>query len=141
MKKIVCIGGGGAMPSVVLPLLKNEEGIELKVISAMLDSGGSSGKLREIHGIISPGDIRRAFIELSELDEKDIFNYRFDDGHNLGNFLISSFLLKYNEKEAIEKLNNFFKTKHEVLPATFSNVHLCAELENKEKIPAAKGRW
>lgn len=137
MKKVVCLGGGNAMPNVVLKEIKNKE-IDLCVISAVLDSGGSSGKLREDYDVIAVGDIRRALLELSQLDDeiKNIFNYRFEEGgltgHNLGNLVITSILLK--EKNPIEFLNNFFKTKFKVLPATLEKANLCAELGNGKVI-------
>lgn len=137
MKKVVCLGGGNAMPNVVLKEIKNKE-IDLCVISAVLDSGGSSGKLRENYDIIAVGDMRRALLELSQLDNevREIFKYRFEggdlEGHNLGNLIITSILLK--EKNPIEFLNNFFKTKFEVFPATLEKANLCAELENGEII-------
>jgi 2-phospho-L-lactate transferase/gluconeogenesis factor (CofD/UPF0052 family) len=52
-KNIVCIGGGNAMPKVVLSGLKNKN-INLTVVSAVLDSGGSSGRLRKDYDVISP---------------------------------------------------------------------------------------
>lgn len=135
MKKVVCLGGGNAMPSAVLSQIKNEK-IELCVISAVLDSGGSSGKLRKDFDIIAVGDIRRSLLELSLLENKEIFNYRFEKGdlkgHNLGNLIIASILLK--EKNPVDVLNDFFKTKFRVLPATLDRAHLCAELENGEII-------
>ncbi|PJA84085.1 MAG: hypothetical protein CO145_02460, partial [Candidatus Nealsonbacteria bacterium CG_4_9_14_3_um_filter_37_13] len=43
--RIVCLGGGNAMPKAILSGLKNYP-IKLSVICAMLDSGGSAGRLR-----------------------------------------------------------------------------------------------
>jgi 2-phospho-L-lactate transferase/gluconeogenesis factor (CofD/UPF0052 family) len=67
-KKIVCIGGGNAMPKAVLPGLKYKN-TELTVVSAVLDSGGSSGRLRKDYDVISPGDVRRSFLALCDLSE------------------------------------------------------------------------
>ncbi|MDD4662142.1 MAG: YvcK family protein [Candidatus Pacebacteria bacterium] len=135
MKKIVCLGGGNAMPNVILKELKNRE-VDLSVISAVLDSGGSSGKLREDYNIIAVGDMRRALLELSTLKDKEIFSYRFEDGflkgHNLGNLIMAAILIK--EEDKVLALNNFFQTKFKVLPITFDNVDLCAELESGEII-------
>ena len=135
MKKIVCLGGGNAMPKAVLKDLKNK-GVDLSVISAVLDSGGSSGKLREEYGIIAVGDMRRALLELSEIENKEIFDYRFEKGflkgHNLGNLIMTVILLK--EKDKVSALNKYFRTRFKVLPATFDNVNLCAELESGEII-------
>lgn len=135
MKKIVCLGGGNAMPKAVLKDLKNK-GVDLSVISAVLDSGGSSGKLREEYGIIAVGDMRRALLELSEIENKEIFDYRFEKGflkgHNLGNLIMTVILLK--EKDKVSALNKYFRTRFKVFPATFDNVNLCAELESGEII-------
>jgi len=135
MKKVVCIGGGNAMPNVVLPCIKKEK-IDLSVISATLDSGGSSFRLREDFNIIAVGDLRRAFLELSLLENKKVLDYRFErgdlKGHHLLNLVIASILMK--DENPIDVLNDFFKTQFKVFPATLDNVSLCAELENGEII-------
>jgi len=64
LKNIVCLGGGNAMPKAVLTGLKKHP-LKLSVVCAMLDSGGSAGRLRKDYKIVSPGDIRRAFIALA----------------------------------------------------------------------------
>lgn len=134
MKNVVCLGGGNAMPKALLSELKKVENINLTVISAMLDSGGSSGRLRKELDTVAPGDIRRAFLELSLLDKeiKDKLNYRFEKGelkgHNLGNLIIAGFNFD------IDKLNSFFKTSGRVLPITLEKANLCAELLNGEII-------
>ncbi|MDD3292570.1 MAG: uridine diphosphate-N-acetylglucosamine-binding protein YvcK [Candidatus Pacebacteria bacterium] len=138
-KKIVCIGGGNAMPNTVLRGLKDKD-VELTVVSCVLDSGGSSGRLRSDYNIISPGDLRRAFIELANLsfEDKELLNYRFKEGelkgHNLGNIIFSAMVLnKGGYKEIFERLNDFLG-KHKILPSTIHNADLVAVLENKEEI-------
>lgn len=127
MRKVVCLGGGNAMPKAVLAQIKNEK-IDLSVISATLDSGGSSGKLRRDFNIIAVGDMRRAFLELSPLRRS--LDYRFKNGHNLLNLIMAVILIK--EKDPVNALNDFFKPKFRVLPATLDNVNLCALLFNGE---------
>jgi len=81
-KKIVCLGGGNAMPSAVLQGLKKYP-VNLSAVCAMLDSGGSAGREREIYRTnVSFGDIRRAFLALSESSPGVIetFNIRFKEG-------------------------------------------------------------
>jgi len=138
-KKIVCIGGGNAMPKAVLRGLK-EKDVELTVVSCVLDSGGSSGRLRNDYGIISPGDLRRAFIELANFsfEDKEIVNYRFKDGelrgHNLANIIFAAICLyKESYKEVFEKLN-IFLGKHRIIPSTIHNSDLVAVLENNQEI-------
>ncbi|MDD4074010.1 MAG: YvcK family protein [Candidatus Pacebacteria bacterium] len=139
-KNIVCIGGGNAMPKVVLRGLK-EKKVNLTVVSAVLDSGGSSGKLRKEYDIISPGDIRRAFLELCKLDEevKEILDFRFPKGelseHNLGNLIFTALYLKEKKYSIIfQKMNSLLIGKHKILPSTISKSNLVAILENGEKI-------
>ena len=138
-KKIVCIGGGNAMPKTVLRGLKDKD-VELTVVSCVLDSGGSSGKLRNDYDIISPGDLRRAFIELANLsfDDKELLNYRFNEGelkgHVLGNIVFAGLVLnKCSYREVFERLNNFLG-KHKILPSTIHNADLVAVLENGQEI-------
>jgi uncharacterized cofD-like protein len=125
MKKVVCIGGGNAMPK-VLHKLKGK--CDLTAISSMLDSGGSSGRLREKYGICAVGDIRRSLIELSKLEDKEIFNLRTSNDHSLGNLVIAYLWMNNID------LNEFFETEHLALPSTLDNVHLCARLKNGEEI-------
>lgn len=138
IKKIVCLGGGNAMPKAVLAGLKKHP-VRLSVICAMLDSGGSAGRLRKDYKIVSPGDIRRAFIALANTSPvvEDLFNYRFQTGelkgHNFANLLIAAmeFSTKDYEKAFTEmsKVLNI-SDKHQVLPVTLDNANIYAVLEN-----------
>jgi|GEM_PF-272682 len=93
-KKIVCLGGGNAMPNTVLKGLKGNLGVDLWVISAVFDSGGSAGEERKKYNTnISYGDIRRAALELSKDQKiKDIFSTRIET--------------KKDQKKAIKFLKN-----------------------------------
>ncbi len=140
IKKIVCLGGGNAMPRAVLQGLKKYP-IKLTAICAMLDSGGSAGRLRKDYKIISPGDIRRAFITLANTSPliEDLFNYRFEagqlKGHNFANLLIAALELTTNNYEkTLATLRDLLKVEHEVLPVTLDRAQLCAILENRKII-------
>ena len=135
-KNIVCLGGGNAMPKAVLTGLKKYP-LKLSVICAMLDSGGSAGRLRKDYKIVSPGDIRRAFIALANTSPiiKDLFNYRFETGqlkgHNFANLLITALELSTNDYEKTrQELKKILNISHEVLPATLDKSNLYAILEN-----------
>lgn len=139
-KNIVCIGGGNAMPKTVLRGLKNKN-VNLTVVSAVLDSGGSSGKLRKEYDIISPGDLRRAFLELCNLpeEEKELLDFRFPkgelSGHNLGNlFFTASYLKNKKYRKIFKKINSRLIGNHKILPSTISKSDLVAVLENGEEI-------
>ncbi len=140
-KKIVCLGGGNAMPKAVLAGLKKYP-VEISVICAMLDSGGSAGRLRKDYRIVSPGDIRRAFIALADTSPviENLLNYRFETGglkgHNFANLLITALELstKNDYGKICDEMCRILNIKHEVLPATLDNSVLHAELENGKTI-------
>ncbi|MDD5639811.1 MAG: uridine diphosphate-N-acetylglucosamine-binding protein YvcK [Candidatus Pacebacteria bacterium] len=141
-KNIVCIGGGNAMPKALLSELKKYP-INITVISSVLDSGGSSGEIRKEYKMIALGDIRRAFLELSDFNPviREVLGYRFKDGnfkeHSLGNlFLLGMFLnLDRSYNEMFIKLNSLLKEGYEVYPSTtFSTSELIAKLEDGKEI-------
>ena len=136
LKNIVCLGGGNAMPKAVLTGLKKYP-IKISVICAMLDSGGSTGRLRKDYKIISPGDIRRALLALSNTSPiiANLFNYRFQAGalkdHNFANLLITALELTTNNYEkTIKEVRKILNVKHQVLPSTLDKANLCAVLES-----------
>lgn len=140
LKKIVCLGGGNAMPKAVLEGLKRYR-VKLTAICAMLDSGGSAGRLRKDYKIVSPGDIRRAFIALANTSPviEDLFNYRFQTGqlkgHNFANLLIAALELVTDDYEkTIKEITRILNIKHEVLPVTLERANLYAILENGQII-------
>ncbi len=135
-QKIVCLGGGNAMPKAVLTGLKNQP-VKLSVICAMLDSGGSAGRLRKDYNISSPGDIRRAFIALANTSPvvENLLNYRFETGdlkgHNFANLLITALDLNTGSYErTLEEMSRLLNIEHQILPATLDNSNLYAVLEN-----------
>lgn len=139
-KRIVCIGGGSVMPYAVLSELKKTPH-HLSVISAVLDSGGSAGKLRNDYHTIAFGDIRRAVLELIDLPKatKELLSFRFKEGcldnHVLANIMLSAlFLSEKSYKNFFEKINDLLDRRHRILPATITNSHLHAILENNEEI-------
>jgi len=134
--RVVCLGGGNAMPKAILTGLKNYP-VKLSTICAMLDSGGSAGRLRRDYNIISPGDIRRAFIALANTSPaiENLFNYRFQTGelkgHNFANLFITALELTTNDYgKTFQELNRILNIPHQVLPATLDNSNLYAILEN-----------
>ncbi len=140
VKNIVCLGGGNAMPKAVLTELKKHP-FKLSAICAMLDSGGSAGRLRKDYKIVSPGDIRRAFIALANTSPiiEELFSYRFQSGqlkgHNFANLFITALELTTNNYEkTTQELKKILNISHEVFPATLEKSHLYAVLENNKII-------
>ena len=139
MKKVVVIGGGTGSYT-VLKGLKNHN-LDIVAIVSMSDDGGSSGILRDEFGVLPPGDLRKCIVALSESTEtmKEIFQYRFKNGclqgHNLGNLLITALGdITGDYETAVEEVSKILNIKGQVLPVTFSNCRLCAELENGDII-------
>ena len=94
-KKIVTIGGGTGQFN-LLSALRDIEGIEISSVVSMVDSGGSTGRLRDELGILPPGDILKCILALSSNREsaRKILQKRFNggsklEGHSVGNLLLT----------------------------------------------------
>lgn len=94
MKKVTVLGGGTGT-FVVLSGLKQYP-LDLAAIVTMMDSGGSTGRLRDQLGVLPPGDLRQCLVALSEASDlwRELFLYRFTKGdlkgHNFGNIFLSA---------------------------------------------------
>lgn len=134
-KKVTVIGGGTGS-FVVLSGLKKYP-LDLSAIITMMDSGGSTGRLRDQLGVLPPGDLRQCLVALSEAPDlwRRLFLYRFEsgdlEGHNFGNIFLSALeKVSDNYTEVIETANYVLKTKGRVIPVTLKKTHLCVEYEN-----------
>jgi uncharacterized cofD-like protein len=132
MKKVTVIGGGTGT-FVVLSGLKQTE-LDLGVIVTMMDSGGSTGRLRDQLGVLPPGDLRQCLVALSDapLLWRKLFLYRFENGdlkgHNFGNIFLSALeKVSSSYDEVLETAEYVLKTRGEVIPVTFEKTHLCVE--------------
>lgn len=139
MKKITVIGGGTGT-FVVLSGLKNYP-LDLSVVVTMMDSGGSTGRLRDQLGILPPGDLRQCLVALSDAPVlwRKLFLYRFErgdlNGHNFGNIFLAALEKVSNSyDEAIETVSYVLKTKGKVIPVTYDKLHLVAKYENGNKV-------
>jgi uncharacterized cofD-like protein len=135
-KRNVVTIGGGTGSFVVLSGLKNYE-IDLNAIVTMMDSGGSTGKLRDQLGVLPPGDLRQALVALSEASDiwRKLFTYRFEagdlKGHNFGNIFLSAIeKITDSNQEAIDRAADILQTSGRVIPITFDKCTLCAEYED-----------
>lgn len=135
MKKIVTIGGGTGS-FVLLSGLKNYP-IHISAIVNMVDSGGSTGILRDELGVLPPGDIRQCLVALSDSSNeiRKLMNYRFDrgifKGHSFGNLFLSVLEKIHNNfLIAIDKASKILNIKGEIIPVITSNVNLYLKLKN-----------
>ena len=144
MKNILCFGGGNAMPKVVLEELKKYP-VKITTVTSMVDSGGSTGKLRKEMDVLPPGDIRRHLLALSNAPEwkKKLFDFRFGNeefegghkGNSFGNIFIAGLEVICKDFQiALNHTSEFLEVKGTVLPATTDKTHIYATLENGDEI-------
>ncbi len=131
--KVVVIGGGTGS-FVALSGLKKYP-IDLTAIVTMMDSGGSSGRLRDELGVLPPGDIRQCLVALATSTKllRDLLMYRFEGGdlkgHNFGNIFLSSLEKTTGSMEkAITEVGKILRIHGHVAPITFKKADLCVEL-------------
>lgn len=144
-KKIVTVIGGGTGTFVVLSGLKQYD-LDLGVIVSMMDSGGSTGKLRDQLGVLPPGDLRQCLVALSEASTlwRKLFLYRFESGdmqgHNFGNIFLSALeKVANNYEDVVKNASYILKTKGQVIPVTAEKTQLCVQYTNG-KIIKGEGR-
>jgi len=131
--KIVVIGGGTGL-SVLLRGLK-EYTSNLTAIVTVADDGGSSGRLRGDLGILPPGDIRNCLVALADKEPlmEELLQYRFSTGelagHSMGNLLLAALTeLSGGFDRAVRSMSKVLAVRGQVLPATLTDVTLCAEM-------------
>ena len=165
--KIVAIGGGTGLPSLLRGLSRHTSNIT--AIVTVADDGGSSGRLRRELGVLPPGDFRNNIAALAR-DEAlmtQLLQYRFggsvaDDGqqvnqgelqgHAFGNLLLAALVgITGSFDEALVAAGRVLAVRGRVLPSTLANVMLAAEVsdpntgrtmrvEGESMIPKAGGR-
>jgi uncharacterized cofD-like protein len=138
---VVTIGGGSGHYA-LLSGLKNVEGIHISAIVSMVDSGGSTGRLRDELGTLPPGDILKCILALSPHKEtaRSIFQKRFKkdrrlEGHNSGNMLLTM-LSRYTGSfpAGVQALGEILDVDAEILPVTIDRATLVAELTDGNRI-------
>ncbi len=135
-RKIVVIGGGTGTYTVLTGL--KDSNVELTAVVTMMDSGGSSGRLRDEFGQLPTGDVRQALVALSKDTStlRALFNYRFDkgeglEGHSFGNLFLTTLAeISGGMEKALEETSKILNIKGRVLPVTLTNANLVAEYEN-----------
>jgi len=144
-KKIVTIGGGSGQ-YVLLSGLKNVEEFSITAVVSMIDSGGSTGRLRDEFGILPPGDILKCVLALSSHHDiaRTILLKRFKrdkllKGHNAGNMLLTM-LSRYtgNFPAGIQALSEILDVRGTILPVTIDRATLVAELTDGKRIYGEK---
>ncbi|MCD8199394.1 MAG: YvcK family protein [Coriobacteriaceae bacterium] len=126
--KAVVIGGGSGAPVSIRTLL--DMGCSVSSVVAMVDDGGSTGKLRELGQVVPPGDVRKCILAMSSNPEgifARAFRHRFDylDNHSLGNLILTAFAEETNSfPDAIEISERMVEARGHVYPSTLHDITL-----------------
>jgi len=112
-KKILTIGGGSGQFA-LLAGLRDLDGLEITSVVSMVDSGGSTGRLRDEMGILPPGDVLKCILALSPYRDaaRNILLKRFVSdrrlrGHNAGNILLTLILYIVNIMTKFGETHNY----------------------------------
>ncbi|MGD9365412.1 MAG: YvcK family protein [Desulfobacteraceae bacterium] len=141
LSKVITIGGGSGQYALLCGL-KRIEDIAITAIVSMVDSGGSTGRLRDELGILPPGDILKCVLALSPHQEsvrpllqKRFMNDRRLKGHNAGNMLLTM-LSRYTGSfpSGVAALAEILDVKGTILPVTTDRATLVAELTDGTRI-------
>lgn len=132
--KIVCIGGGTGMSTLLRGLKNYSE--NLTAIITVADDGGSSGKLRREMGLLPPGDFRQCIAALADAEPlmTRLLEYRFPNdtglgGHAFGNLFIAAMAgVTGNSERALMESSRVLAVRGRIMPSTLENVVLCAEV-------------
>ena len=139
--KIATIGGGSGQFA-LLTALRQIDDIEITSIVSMVDSGGSTGRLRDELGTLPPGDILKCLLALSaDLENtRKFLQKRFGvegrlRGHSVGNMLLT-FLSHYSGSfpQGVEAMAEALDVRGKVLPVTVDRATLVAELTDGSRI-------
>jgi uncharacterized cofD-like protein len=144
-RKIVCLGGGIGTVNLIKGLVSYTDSIT--VIASMADDGGSTGRLRRIYSIPPPGDLVSCIAALSTSSEemKKLLTFRFAGerygqeeslgGHKLGNLMMVALTsITGDFSTALMRMQEIFKTKGKILPATTEQVTIWAETSVGERV-------
>ncbi|HDI11448.1 MAG TPA: uridine diphosphate-N-acetylglucosamine-binding protein YvcK [Candidatus Acetothermia bacterium] len=134
--KVVAVGGGTGLPTVLRGLKHYTANISAVV--TMMDTGGSSGRLRAELDVLPPGDVRNCLLALAEDEARmeRFLQYRFEageglKGHALGNLLLAGLEQALGSFDlAVEEASHLLSVRGEVLPATLDRVQLVGVMED-----------
>jgi uncharacterized cofD-like protein len=135
--RIVTVGGGTGQYGLLSGL--RSVPAQLTAIVTMMDSGGSSGRLRDEYGVLPPGDFTRCLIALSHHPEamKQLLGHRFVGGtmrgHTVRNLVFTALQeLTGDSAAVVERLHEIFAVDARVLPVTLDRADLVMHLENDQ---------
>lgn len=131
---VVAVGGGTGLSNLLRGV--KHYTANLTAVVTVMDTGGSSGRLRRELDVLPPGDVRNCLLALAEDEERmaKFLQHRFTAGEGLAGHALGNILLAGLEQatgsfdRAIEEASYFLSVRGQVLPATLDKVQLVAEL-------------
>lgn len=138
--RVVAIGGGTGL-STLLRGIKAYTA-NLTAVVTVMDTGGSSGRLRTELDVLPPGDVRNCLLALAEDEERmsRFMQHRFQTGegligHSLGNVLLAGMEQAVGGFDrAVEEASHFLSVRGKVVPSTLDRSDLVADLANGREI-------
>lgn len=141
MKKKIVVIGGGHGSATMLRGLKTLPNVTLTSIVAVSDSGGSTGRLRNLFDIPAIGDIRNVMTAMAQEETlfKFLMEYRFNNplvkekdviGHNLGNLILFALMDRQggNLTEAISAVSKVLNVQGQIIPSSLESITLYAKM-------------
>jgi uncharacterized cofD-like protein len=134
--------GGGSGQFVLLSGLRRAGRFSITAVVSMVDSGGSTGRLRSEFGILPPGDLLKCILALSPHQElaRNLLLKRFQKdrrlrGHDAGNMLLTM-LARYTGSfpAGVQALAEILDVEGRILPVTTDEATLVAELTDGSRI-------
>jgi uncharacterized cofD-like protein len=141
VKHVVTIGGGTGQFA-LLAGLRDRSQVRVSAVVSMVDSGGSTGRLRDELGILPPGDVLKCILALSPQREvvRGILLKRFQRdrrlaGHTAGNMLLTM-LSRFTGSfpAGVAALAEVLDARGTILPVTLDKATLVAELTDGSRI-------
>jgi uncharacterized cofD-like protein len=138
---VVTIGGGSGQYA-LLSGLRDIDNICIHAIVSMMDSGGSTGRLRDELGTLPPGDILKCLLALSPHQQavRRLLQKRFQKdrrlrGHNAGNMLLTM-LSRYTGSfpTGVMALAEILDARGTILPVTIDQATLVAQLTDGSRV-------
>ncbi|HVM20726.1 MAG TPA: uridine diphosphate-N-acetylglucosamine-binding protein YvcK [Egibacteraceae bacterium] len=127
--KAVGIGGGHGLSRALTAFRLLD--LQPTAVVTVADDGGSSGRLRQEHGVVALGDLRMALSTLADGTElAEVFQHRFDvgdlKGHALGNLVLLALLEQCDGDivTALDRAGRLLGCQGRVLPSTHEPVQL-----------------
>ena len=132
--RVAAVGGGHGLAATLGAVRRYTD--EVTAVVSVADDGGSSGRLRELLGVMPPGDLRKCMVALAEPDSilAVAFARRFGEeelaGHSLGNLVLAGLIDAAEDPIAgIDEACRLLGVKGRILPATTDPVVLKADAD------------